>query len=676
MQIEGPSGDLSKMISPIKVLSGRADYRLFAKVILKPPLVFQHQGSYHLWKVRFTHQQVPFPILIEEGKIDLSNSGCQWSGAKIEFEDSSFLTNGSWKKEKGGNPFEMMAKGRGELKTLFRLAQSPLISEEIRSKTKWIDDVSGKVELSFKGWSRSGFDFSSYDGEVIPKGVLLLPKGASFPLILKEGSLSFSNLGVAFSKLKAQFDSSSLTLDGVIKEENMSLSAWGSIDLKQFFSLLESPFSPEKIRSQIDEIKEINGRVDGHLKWIGKMEDGVTGLQEGEIRMRGISLQHQRIGFPLSHVEGSLLLSPEEFRLVGLKGMAGASPFDLSGVLSRINTPDISGKKSSSASGRLFSFRFQSPQLDLDEILPKKEGTSTTSFEKLKDLLSDWSFDGKVEVDRGKFRDLQFQDLKIEMKTVGGKLDLHSFQFKGFEGDLWGEGWIQPTARGIGFEIKPRLSNMEAKAFLRTLLQREKAEEIMLTGRVHVDKVELRGEGGDFQGVKESLNGQLRLEMENGVIERGNILAKIFSILNVSQWIWGRLPDLTTKGLPYRTITANILVKDGIASTDDFLVDGDAMRITLLGKVDVGKNLIDATIGIHPLVTVDMLLSNVPVAGYILTGKDKAFLSYIYEVKGDLGDPKIEPIPLKGMGENFWGIMRRMLETPMRPFQKNPSQKQ
>jgi hypothetical protein len=80
--------------------------------------------------------------------------------------------------------------------------------------------------------------------------------------------------------------------------------------------------------------------------------------------------------------------------------------------------------------------------------------------------------------------------------------------------------------------------------------------------------------------------------------------------------------------------------------------------------------LIDAKIGIHPLVTLDTVLSNVPIAGYIITGKDKAFLSFIYEVKGDLDNPKIEAIPIKSIGEGFLGIIKRLLETPLRPFQK------
>ena len=90
---------------------------------------------------------------------------------------------------------------------------------------------------------------------------------------------------------------------------------------------------------------------------------------------------------------------------------------------------------------------------------------------------------------------------------------------------------------------------------------------------------------------------------------------------------------------------------------------------------DLGENLIDARVGVHPLVTIDTILSNVPIVGYILTGKDKGFISYFYEVKGNWDDPKIEVIPLKSIEEPSWGVIKRLLETPLRPFQKTPPPK-
>jgi len=52
----------------------------------------------------------------------------------------------------------------------------------------------------------------------------------------------------------------------------------------------------------------------------------------------------------------------------------------------------------------------------------------------------------------------------------------------------------------------------------------------------------------------------------------------------MSPAVHGRLPDLKTKGLPYHNMMATFQIKDGIASTEDFLVDSDAMKIILRGR--------------------------------------------------------------------------------------------
>jgi len=664
---EGIHEEFSRALSSIHILSGKAQYSLSAKGLLRPPIRFQHHETYRLSKTRFTHQQIPFSMQIVEGQVELSHNDLRWSEVKLEFGHSSLMMNGFWKHGEKDHPLEIIAKGRMDLKNLFGLFQTPIFPEAVRSKTSGLEALSGATQISFKANTLPGTSHLSYEGEFSPRDASLLLKGNPIPLVFREGGISFSNLEVGFLKTKIQSGSSSLTLDGLIQEGTVNLSTRGFIDLKQLFSLMKSPLFPDILRSQLEEIQEITGGAEVRLKWLGKMEKWMGALKEGEIRLKGIYLQHREIPVPLTLMEGHFLLAPEQIRFDELKGKVGDSPVTVSGTSSR-DSP------SSPVSSKKLSFHISSPQLDLDPLFPKKEGPSSPlSFKKIRDWLSDWSIDGKMNITKGKYRSLHYQDLKTEIKTVDETLFIRSFQCKADGGDLWGEGWIKPTEKGIRFEIKPRVSNMEAKAFIRTLFQKGEEERVALTGRVHIDKVELHGEGENSQKTKESLNGSLRFEIEDGIIERFNILSKIFSILNVTQIYKGRLPDLKTKGLPYHHILSNIYVKDGIASTDDFLVDSDAMRITLLGKVDLSKNLIDARIGVHPLVTIDTILSSVPIAGYILTGKDKAFISYFYEVKGNLDDPKIETIPLKSIEEPSWGIIKRLLETPLRPFQKAPS---
>jgi uncharacterized protein YhdP len=460
-------------------------------------------------------------------------------------------------------------------------------------------------------------------------------------------------------------------LDGWVKERQLNFSTSGSIDLESLHSLLQSPLFSDQAGSFIHEIRGMTGKADFRLKGWGNMEEGIHLLREGELRFRGTSIHHQRLPVPLSSLEGTLHVSPRTIRFVGIKGKLGESPVALTGSLSRFPPP----QKSPVRIGKALSFQLSSPQFDFDSLFPKRETPAPLSFMKVRNWLSTWSIDGRVNIDRGKFLGIPYRNLKGEMKTTDGKLIFYPFQFEAEGGNLWGQGWVESTPDGIRFEIQPRLSNMEAQGFLLTFFpKRDEERRFLVTGRIHIDKVVLRGEGEDFQKVKESLGGEMRVEFLNGVIEKFNILAKVFSVLNVSQLFKGRIPDLTTRGLPYRQIKATISVKDGIASTEDFLVDSDAIKITIVGKVDLGRNWIDARVGVHPLGTVDTVLSSVPVAGYILTGKDKAFLSVIYEVKGDLNDPQIDPIPVKGLGENFIGILQRLLETPVRPFQKSPSQ--
>jgi uncharacterized protein involved in outer membrane biogenesis len=672
-KIEGLSSEPSGGPSDFRVLSGKAEYRVSAKGELNPPIHFQHQGVYSLSSVQFNHTRIPFPVSVAEGRVDLSNEEARWTGMRVAFGDSSFSMSGSWKKDRKGEPLGITAKGRLDLKNLLALTQSTSFPEEIRSKLKSIDILSGKGEFSFKGQGTEGFRFSSYEGEWTPKENQVLLKGTSVPLLIREGIFSFSNSGINLSGIKVRYRDLPLTLDGSLRAGNFNLNARGSVDLRYLHAVLHSPLFSGQGQSQMGEIRDLGGEAEVRLRWSGKTDDWFNAMREGQIRLKGFTLLHRKLPFAFSGIEGLLYLSPEQIRFEELKGSLGDSFITASGAISR---GGLQPGSSSVSSIHSLSFQVSSPQLNLDTLLPKRDepaSPSPLSFEGLRDWLSGWNLDGRIEAAKWKYQDLPYADLKVEMKTVDRKLLLRTFQFKGEGGDLWGEGWIEPAQKGVKFELKPRISNMEVKPFLRAVLQKGKEERIDISGRVHVNKVELRGEGEDFQKVKESLNGGLRVEFKDGVIERWNILSKIFSVLNVSQILMGRLPDLRTKGLPYHQITANISVKDGIASTEDLFVDSDSIRITLAGGIDLGKGTIDARIGVHPLVTVDSLLSKIPIAGYILTGKEKAFVSYYYEVTGDLDDPKIDAIPIKALGEGFLGFVKRLLETPLRPFQKGNS---
>ena len=130
------------------------------------------------------------------------------------------------------------------------------------------------------------------------------------------------------------------------------------------------------------------------------------------------------------------------------------------------------------------------------------------------------------------------------------------------------------------------------------------------------------GGGSSVVGVISSLGGDLRLRAERGVIRGSNT------------------PE--QEGLPYEKVTARIMIDGGIASTEDFFLDSDVMSMTMKGRADLNKRTLDLLIGVRPLQTMDRILSNIPVAGWLLAGKDRSILTFFYWVTGPFDDLRVE----------------------------------
>ena len=50
------------------------------------------------------------------------------------------------------------------------------------------------------------------------------------------------------------------------------------------------------------------------------------------------------------------------------------------------------------------------------------------------------------------------------------------------------------------------------------------------------------------------------------------------------------------------------------------------------GKLDLNTKKIKVDLGAQPFVTIDSILSKIPLVGYILTGKDRALLVYYFKI--------------------------------------------
>jgi len=155
-----------------------------------------------------------------------------------------------------------------------------------------------------------------------------------------------------------------------------------------------------------------------------------------------------------------------------------------------------------------------------------------------------------------------------------------------------------------------------------------------------------------------SLSGRLRLEAKNGrfrQIEPG--VAKLLGILSLQA-----LPrrasldfqDVFSKGFTFDRISANLSIANGVAHTEDFMMDGSAARVGMRGQVDLAAETQNLIVRVTPLLSESIALVGaivnpaVGLAAYLaqkaLKDPFSEFASFEYSVTGTWADPVVARI--------------------------------
>ncbi len=302
------------------------------------------------------------------------------------------------------------------------------------------------------------------------------------------------------------------------------------------------------------------------------------------------------------------------------------------------------------------------PRLYVEELLPLLAPAQPDAPSSRKQA-SPLHLAGRITAENGSYGGITFNKLAANIQNEAGILQLHSLEAAVFDGKL--------TANG---QLVRRL-NRPTDWSLNLLLERVKSGDLFaaldlnreIRGRMNVSG-SLKAKGESLAEIKQSVYGELNLGIERGVLRRFNSLSKVFSILNLSQLLTFRLPDMATDGMPFNRISANIALKDGILTTKNFFIDSNAMHVSMVGTLNIVKENLDLLIGVQPLQTVDKVISRIPVVGWILTGGDNNLISTYFEAKGSWADPKVTAIPVKSMAQGTLGIFQRIFELPVRLF--------
>jgi uncharacterized protein (TIGR02099 family) len=247
-------------------------------------------------------------------------------------------------------------------------------------------------------------------------------------------------------------------------------------------------------------------------------------------------------------------------------------------------------------------------------------------------------------------------ELAFAARRVPDGLALRDLTLRGAQIEAQAQGrWTGDAAAQLS-TFETGLASPDLGQFLKTLGYDRSGIE---GGKTQIE-VEASWPGGPTAYSLARSRGRLTLKVEDGMLSAVDpgAVGRVFGLLSV-QALPRRLTldfrDLFGKGLRYRRIEGSFAVADGEARTSDLVLEGDAARIEVDGRIDLAAEEYDQVVTVTPRVS-----TTLPIAGALAGGPAGAVAAlvaqtlfkdqidraaaYQYTVKGSWSDPVIERV--------------------------------
>lgn len=249
---------------------------------------------------------------------------------------------------------------------------------------------------------------------------------------------------------------------------------------------------------------------------------------------------------------------------------------------------------------------------------------------------------GLLKASRGKTGERAFSDFKAAIEGNNGLLKVTGWQVNFADGLLSGTGLLDirsNTKTPLSLEFQGDHLRMER-------LMTSDPQWLRVSGEMVVEgNLDWKlGPNIENRGIYKL--GSIEVRMHDGVINRFDLLSKLFSLVNLGSLVRGRLPDVIGQGLPFHRLTWTMEVFDNKWKVKDMKLLSDAARIDSSGMFFSGQDRIDFRVDISPLVGFDAIFSGL--FGNLFT-RDGKILTTTFRIRGLYRSPDIRLEPF----ENF-----------------------
>ncbi len=189
----------------------------------------------------------------------------------------------------------------------------------------------------------------------------------------------------------------------------------------------------------------------------------------------------------------------------------------------------------------------------------------------------------------------------------------------------------------------------------------------LIKGKYTID-VDLDSEGNIYQLIN-NLHGRIDFASFRGRIYRLTLLSRILSVINISKFIRGKIPDIVQNGFAYNSITVKADIKNNRITLKSAVIKGVDMTFVFKGWINMLKKTVELKCLVSPFKTADLIIKNVPILGHILNNQ---LVSIPVKITGSIDKPDIFLLPPSEVGKELVNMMKRIISTPFRIIKSLP----
>lgn len=383
---------------------------------------------------------------------------------------------------------------------------------------------------------------------------------------------------------------------------------------------------------------------------VGPMRDGILEVSL-DVKGKGNDWHTWQINGWIALTDGLFMAPGLEHTISGLYVRAKIirTSAEIKRLAFRIKESDVrlSGSVKNWNRNPFFNVDIESAQLDIDLLIPKGKRSPVRDF--LEALADTSRVVATVSIDRGIYKNLSFAGLTARLNIRSNVLDVDRISGDTDDGHLAGRLVVfLPPLKSAEVDVSFRFSGMA----MDSLLQLHADESRMMTGTLSANG-SLRGSESDSLGFLHSLDGKTDFVVQDGRIQRGRVIPKIITILNLPTLLAGKV-DLGKEGLPFDKIVGSFTLSNGVLTEDNLVIDSPVMKMSVAGNVDLTADRLDAVIVVSPFGSYSQLLKSIPLFGKLFKGEREG--TAIFEVKGTVKNPEVTYMPLRSFAKGITGL--------------------